>query len=256
MSNLAAIPSDNFPSAEIDYHQYSIASALEISQILHAIMRHSGLITATVGGDEFFLTSIVRIDDDAGYLMLECERDGRHAERVLRRQRLLCSTTLDKIKIQFVCQGIELERCDGFDVFKAALPQDLLRLQRRENFRMATPILSPTKCTLSVPHDDKRKTVDLSLIDISCGGIAALTPPELFTPELGATYECALHLPGSAALRTQAQARNAFMMRLANGKVAQRSGFAFVNLRESMLATIHRYIMVLERQRKTRDSAD
>ena len=35
------------------------------------------------------------------------------------------------------------------------------------------------------------------------------------------------------------------MMNLANGKVAQRSGFAFVDLRESMLATIQRFIMVL-----------
>ena len=96
----------------------------------------------------------------------------------------------------------------------------------------------------------------MSLVDISCGGIAVLTPPELFTPELGANYDCALHLPGSAALRTQVQARNAFMMRLANGKVAQRSGFAFVNLRESMLATVHRYIMVLERQRKTQAVRD
>jgi c-di-GMP-binding flagellar brake protein YcgR len=59
-----------------------------------------------------------------------------------------------------------------------------------------------------------------------------------------------LHLPGTAALRTRVQARNAYMMKLANGKITQRSGFAFVNLRESMLSTIQRYIMSLERQRK------
>jgi c-di-GMP-binding flagellar brake protein YcgR len=252
MPNPAASPIDTGHSAETDFHQYSIGSPLEISQILHAIMRQAGLITAAVDGDDFFLTSIVSIDDDAGYLMLECDRNGRHVERILRKQRLLCGTTLDKIKIQFVCERIEIELCDGRNAFKAALPQDLLRLQRREYFRMSTPVTTPVKCNISIPQRDIRATVELSLIDISCGGIALLTPPELFTPQLGAHYDCTLHLPGTAALRTRAQARNAFMMKLANGKVAQRSGFAFVDLRESMLSTIQRYIMSLERQRKTR----
>jgi c-di-GMP-binding flagellar brake protein YcgR len=251
MPNLLAKTIDTSPDT-IDYHQYSIASRLEISQILRAIMRNAGLITASVGGGgDFFLTSIVKVDDEAGYLMLECERQGKHVGRVLGKQHLLCSTSLDKIKIQFVCEGIEVAQCDGRDAFKAPLPDELLRLQRREYFRMSTPIANPVKCTLSLPHNETRATVELSLIDISCGGMAVMTPHELFTPELGATYDCVLHLPGTTALRTRVQARNAYMMTLANGKITQRSGFAFVNLRESMLSVIQRYIMGLERQRKT-----
>jgi c-di-GMP-binding flagellar brake protein YcgR len=252
MPNTLADPIDNGDAAEGDYHQYAIASRLEISQILRAVMRHTALITASVSGDDFFLTSLVGVDDEAGYLMLECERNGKHVERVLGKQRLLCNTTLDKIKIQFVCTGIEIAVCDGRDAFRAALPQELLRLQRREYFRMATPIVTPVKCTVSIPQSGARSTVELSLIDVSCGGIAMLTPPNLFTPELGAYYDCTIHLPGTAALHTRVQARNAFMMKLANGKVAQRTGFAFVDLRESMLATIQRYIMGLESQRKSR----
>ena len=250
MPSLAIQPVHADAAAAADYHQYSIGSRLEISQILHAIMRRAGLITASVGGEDFFLTSIVSVDDAEGYLMLECDRGGKHVERILRKQRLLCSTTLDKIKIQFVCARIEIDTCEGKDVFKAELPHDLVRLQRREYYRMTTPIVTPVKCTILKPANDARATVDLNLIDISCGGIAVLTPPELFTPELGTHYECTIHLPGTAALRTRVEARNAFMMKLANGKVAQRSGFAFVDLRESALSTIQRYIMALERQRK------
>jgi c-di-GMP-binding flagellar brake protein YcgR len=237
--------------AAVDYDQYSISSRMEISQILRGIMRHAGLITASVGGDDFFLTSLISINDDDGYLMLECDRNGVHMERILKKQRLWCSTTLDKIKIQFACTDLELELCDGRDALKATLPQDLIRLQRRENYRMRTSVATPVKCTITLPRSNVRASVDLSLVDISCGGIAVLTPPELFTPELGAHYDCAIHLPGTAALRTRVQARNAFMLNLANGKVAQRSGFMFLDLRESMLATIQRYIMTLERQRKS-----
>ncbi len=250
MSNSLANPVETDASAIADYHQYAIASRLEICQILHAIQRQAALITATVGGEDFFLTSVVRVDDETGCLMLECDRDGRHIERVLKKQRLLCSATLEKIKIQFVCEHLEIAQCDGRDAFKAALPQDLLRLQRREYFRMAMPPTMPVKCTMTVPHDAKNTNVQLSLFDISCGGIAVLTPPELFTPELGARYDCTVHLPSTAALKTQVQARNAFMMKLANGKSVQRSGFAFVDLRESMLSVVRRYIMGLERLRK------
>ncbi len=237
-------------SSALDYHQYSVGSRLEISQILRAIMRSNGLITASVGGDDFFLTSIVSIDDESGHLMLECDREGRHAQRVLAKQRLLCNTTLDKIKIQFVCQQIEMALCEGRDAFKAALPQDLVRLQRRENYRVPTPIAAPVKCTLTLPPGAPQATASLSLVDISCGGMAVVTPQDLFTPELGTVYECTLHLPGTTALRVQVQARNACVSKLPNGKAAQRSGLAFINLRESMLSTIQRYIMGLERQRK------
>ncbi|MCE9638735.1 MAG: flagellar brake protein [Betaproteobacteria bacterium] len=248
-STVVADQAKTVSTADTDYHQYAVGSRLEISQILHAIMRQAALITASIG-DDFFLTSIVQIDDAAGCLMLECERNGRFADRILSRQRLLCSTTLEKIKIQFVCEDIALATCEGRDAFRIALPQDLLRLQRREYFRMATPVTVPVKCTMTVPHNDGNTNVQLSLVDISCGGIAMLTPPELFTPALGAVYDCGIHLPGTAVLRTRVQARNAFMMNLANGKSVQRSGFAYVDLRESMLSIVQRYILALERQRK------
>ena len=240
---------DNDTSAGADYEQYAIGSRLEICQILKGVMRHAGLITAAVGSDDFFLTTILAVDDEDGYLMLECQHDSKHVPRMLKRQRLLCNTTLDKIKIQFICEDLKLAICNNREALRAALPRDLMRLQRRENYRISTPIAKPVKCTISIPHSDLRGSVELTLMDISCGGIAVLTPANLFKPELGAQFDCALHLPGAPALRTRVQARNAFMLNLPNGKIAQRCGFMFVDLRQNMLAAMQRYIMSLERQR-------
>ena len=114
------------------------------------------------------------------------------------------------------------------------------------------PITAPVKCTLSAVDGDAPAAVQLNLIDISCGGIAVLTPPEMFSPELGNHYACTIHLPGIPALRMKVQARNGFMVKLASGKPMQRNGFAFVNLPESMLSAIQRYIMNVERERRTR----
>jgi hypothetical protein len=42
------------------------------------------------------------------------------------------------------------------------------------------------------------------------------------------------------------------MITLADGKITERSGFAFVNLTENQVSAVQRYIMELERQRKAR----
>ena len=127
-----------------------------------------------------------------------------------------------------------------------------MRLQRREYYRMAIPVSAPVKCTLSAVDGDTSAAVQLNVLDISCGGIAVLTPPEMFSPELGNHYACTIQLPGIPPLRMKVQARNGFMVKLATGKPMQRNGFAFVNLPENMLAAIQRYIMNVERERRTR----
>ena len=252
MPNQNASEAESGLSSAGDYHEFAVASRLEISQLLHAIMRQPALITATVGGDDFFLTTIVAIDDDDEYLVLECGRHSEQAGRVLKKQRLLCGTSLDKIKIQFVCEEIEAVDYDGQPAFKARLPQEVVRLQRREYYRMAIPMTSPVKCTLSSTAGDAQATIELKLLDVSCGGIAVVTPPEIFSPEMGSHYTCTIHLPTIPARRTRVQARNGFMLKLANGKLTQRSGFAFVKLPESMLSAIQRYIMSVERARRER----
>jgi c-di-GMP-binding flagellar brake protein YcgR len=239
----------------LDHNQYTVASRLEITQILSAIMRQNALITASPGGENFFLTSIVAIDDENDALLLECGRQQLQNESVLRNQHLMCSTALDKVKIQFMCEGIELVDDGRERALKMQIPREMLRLQRREHFRMEIPLSAPLKCTLSSvePEQPPRAKVELTVHDISCGGIAIITPPSLFTPELGAQYQATISLPGGTGVQALIQARNAFMVTLANGKVTQRSGFAFVRPIESLLATIQRYIMNLERARRMND---
>lgn len=256
MLNANAVQVDDGRPAPSDFHQFAIASRLEINQLLHAIMRQPALVTASIGGDDFFLTTIVAIDDDEDYLLLECARQDEQAQRVLRKQRLLCSTSLDKIKIQFVCEMIEEVSYDGHAAFKTPLPQELVRLQRRNYYRMAVPMTAPVKVALAAAEGSAEgkapAKVELNLLDISCGGIAVVAPPEVFSPELGTQYSCTIHLPGVPALSTRVQARNGSMLRLANSKLTQRSGFQFIKLPESMLAAIQRYIMRTERERRAR----
>jgi c-di-GMP-binding flagellar brake protein YcgR len=231
---------------------FMVGSRLEITHILHAIMREAALITVTLNASDFFLTSIMAIDESTDSMFLERGRSGPRLSSALKTRRLPCSTTLDKIKIRFTCEGIEATDYAGNDAYRIALPAEMLRIQRREYYRMPAPLIAPVKCRISNDENTADAGVELNLCDISCGGIAVQSPPALFTPDLGDCYLCTILLPGTPGLHVTIQARNAFMIALPNGKITQRSGFAFVNPPENISASVQRYILNLERQRRTR----
>jgi flagellar brake protein len=232
--------------------QYTVNSRLEITKILSAIMRQNTLITASPGEGSFFLTTIHSIDQDNNTLLLSCGRQQPQIEQVMQKQRLLCSTSLDKVKIEFVCEGISTLGTGTEMSFRMPLPRSLLRLQRREYFRAHVPMLTKIQCVISPLQADPSlpAEIELAVHDISSGGIAVITPATLFTPAMGNEYKVVIGLPGTPGVRAKIQARNAFMVTLPNGKVTQRSGFAFVDPSENVLAMIQRYIMNLERTRR------
>ena len=238
--------------ADSDNSQYTVSSRLEIAKILSAIMRQNALITASPGEGSFFLTSILSIDQDNDTLLLDCGRQQTQIEQVLQKQQLLCSTALDKVKIEFACDRITTVGSGAEMAFRMPLPRKMLRLQRREYFRVPIPLTSKIQCVISPlqPNPALPAKIELAVHDISSGGIAVITPATLFTPELGTEYNVVIGLPGTPGVRARVQARNAFMITLPNGKVTQRSGFAFVDPSENVLALIQRYIMNLERTRR------
>ena len=113
MLNQTAVQVDTERSTATDYDQYAIASRIEISQLLHAIMRQTTLITASVGSDDFFLTTLVAIDDDADCLLLECGRHSEQAQRVLKKQRLARGQPRSGIHLR---AAIRTRAADKFDL--------------------------------------------------------------------------------------------------------------------------------------------
>ncbi len=240
-----------------DWRQYITASQMEIRQLLHTMQRATIIITASLdGADDFFLTSVLALDQPPGTLTFECGLDRERNERVLRLRELLCTTRLDKIAVQFRCEQITAVEYQGRPAFSCVMPEELLRLQRREYYRIEAPLLSPLKCLVATVREGAPTVIELCVHDISCGGIGVLTPPALFVPELGKRYDTTLHLPGASTLRDEMVARSMFPITLPSGTITQRSGFAFTKLPNGMLTSVQRYIMNLERLRKIGSHSD
>lgn len=252
MPSATALAIDTEPAVSNKDSPFMVGTRLEMIHILYAIMREAALVSVTLDAEDFFLTSILAVDESTDSLYLERGRGKPRTSSPLRHRRLKCSTTLDKVKILFTCENIEATDYAGNEVYRLSLPVEMLRIQRREHYRMPLPLMSPVKCRIAREEDATDPGVELNLCDISCGGIAVQAQPATFSPDLGTFYSGTILLPGTSGLRIRLQARNAFMITLPNKKTAQRSGFTFVNLPENISASIQRYILHLERQRRTR----
>jgi c-di-GMP-binding flagellar brake protein YcgR len=253
MTDSSALALSGNAAATDDDGRFTVTAPLEVSQILQNLARRAVLLTADLdGGRGFFLTSIVAVDAETGQMWLDATPNAAQAEQVLSAAQLTCAGSLDKVQIQFSCSGMAPDECGGRPAFRVALPQSLSRLQRREHFRIQTPVVAPLKCLVTVVRDGRPARIELVVADISCGGVSLAIAPGQFEPAQGESYPCTIVLPGTGSVNTAIEAHHAHIQRGAHGKESTRCGFSFVNPAGPMVTAIQRYILNLERERRAK----
>ena len=238
------------------YSQYLLHSPTEIAFVLRTAMQKGCMITVYFDmGQSFFLTSLVNVGPKG--MILDYGSDEETNRRALKATRLLCTTSVDKVKVQFALDGVSLIQYEGSPAFFSSLPENLLRLQRREYFRVSTPIANPLVCGVPFIGEDGKATLhQATLLDISAGGMGLMIDMEhahLFSR--GTIFNgCELNLPDDGKIKLDLEVRNAFQVTTRSGTQYTRVGCEFVNLPGLHLTMIQRYITRLERERKARMS--
>ena len=160
-------------SSTADEEKYKVYSRLEIAAVLGALQKAGSLVTAYFGaGNDFILTSIVRVDAEANEVMLDYGADAATNMRALKASSITFVAAHERIKIQFSAESLRQVRFDNRPAFGIALPGTLLRLQRREFFRIVTPLAQPLKCAIPPQGEGVDAPTEATVADISCGGVA------------------------------------------------------------------------------------
>lgn len=232
-----------------DASKYLVESGKEVAYILRAIMQKGERITAHFNhGDDLILTTIIDVSLEADRVILDYGASEAHNRKLLEAHKIIFITSQDKVRVQFTSSHVEKVIYEGRPAFKISLPDSLIKLQRREYFRLTTPISKPLACTF--PLEDGNNA-SLTIVDISIGGIGVVNPPKGFQFEIGKTYQgCFFVLPDIGTIVTTLQIRNAFEITMKNGTHAMRAGCMFVSLPGTMQSMIQRYIIKLERERR------
>jgi c-di-GMP-binding flagellar brake protein YcgR len=241
--------------AELEsWHDYEVESRREIVALLRQISEKKQLIRMLVKGEaDVCVTSLLGVDPDNGTIVLDRSISQEQNARIIAAPKVMCETSLDKIRILFHVGGLRETQFEGGIALAADIPPRLIRLQRREFYRMATPVTTPVRATIPLPPALGGGTTVLPLADISCGGIALLDNKHQLGSTIGETFpNCRIEVPDVGPVTTSLQIRNSLEMTLLNNKTTRRLGCQFVDISRGNMAAVQRYITKLERERNAR----
>lgn len=240
------------------YSEYLLYSRSEILFVLRSAAQKKCMFTVYFdSGRSFFLTSLLALADDGNWLYFDVSNDPAINQGVTTAKKLMLTTMLDRVKIQFSVGEFQEVPSGNRKAFACKLPETLLRLQRREHFRLAAPIATPLKCQLYAPQQGGgEEALSLTLLDISGGGVALMVPNEKAAPfQAGLVIGgCKIDIPDEGRVLTGLCVRNVFPATTRNGQHYTRVGFEFVELSGSHLNWVQRYITKIERERKARET--
>ena len=233
-----------------EYAKYLVHSRQEIAQILRAVMRQNEIVTGYFNqGQAFFLTAILDANQDTGQLLLDCGSDAETNRRALASSKIIFVTNQNSVKIQFSTAALELMEYQGRPAFAVPLPQNLLKLQRREYYRLVAPIRSPLHCIIP---DLAGERVEAEVADISVGGICMTTTPAPTILTAGLLLpNCRIALPEEGTVVAGLEVRNQQQTTRRSGQAIQRTGCVFVEIPALHQAMIQRYIIRIDRERRT-----
>lgn len=157
--------SDPFASLE----DFRITNPREVGSVLRQLMNRKDFLTVECSGRPHrIVTRILEVDLNVGIFIYDCSADQTYNQFLLDSEQSFFSATQNGVRIQFVNGRAQQHEFEGGFAFRSQIPESLYRMQRREFFRVETPLMEPYLCTVQLP--DKRQIV-LDIYDLSLNGV-------------------------------------------------------------------------------------
>lgn len=247
LTSVTAPPTD-------DESPYLLHARMDIVAVLRDVARSRSLVTVHFGsGQEALLTPLLGADAAANELVFDCSGSEAMNESVLNARKLLYYGLHDKVRIRFNTGPARRMLWQNRNAFATTLPESLLRLQRRELYRVPAPVTRPIRCVIPVEEKDRMRHVETRLHDISQGGVALVAQPSDIKVELGMSFpNCRIVLPDAGNAVVMLEVVHVREEKLLNDKTALRIGCKFVRPSMAALSLIQKQMMKLERELKAK----
>jgi c-di-GMP-binding flagellar brake protein YcgR len=232
--------------------RFAVHSRTEILFLLRAIQKRKLLVNLDLSdSSQCVITSVLAVDEANNALIIDCARDDALNQELMSGRGAGFSCSLDGVSITFAIGAARACDFEKLPALRVALPASLIRLQRREHFRVQLPITNPVKCIVPPMHQHEGKPITANIIDIGCGGVAIAETSGRLGTETGRTLlDCHLLLPDLERVTASLEVWNSVQVRLQNGAFQTRLGCKFIDLPHDRVATLQRFIMDMERARR------
>ncbi len=163
------IPLTIEPYAYGEMQPFEVRSSREIYFILLDLKKQTTRVALYYEDSEaFIITSVIEVNDRGVWL----DASSNHTDnmRLVDSSAFVFVSSHYQAKIQFDLQDMNLTTIGGLEAFHFPFPETILRIQRRDSFRLMLP-LGTLKCVVTIEESPPRRR-ELLVKDISQGGVA------------------------------------------------------------------------------------
>ena len=228
-------------------NEYLITNPKEIVSVLRDIAERKSRVAMYYNeGISMVLTMILAVDENG--VWIDAASNPLDNRLIERSKRIIFVSTHNQAKVQFVAGDVVLGTYEDAAAFSMGLPQKLLRLQRRDYYRLVTAETGTLNCIIH-PIANQSIQQEVTVMDISIGGVALVCEQTGVELRPGMVYEhCQIELPGIGTVVATIEVKNAFEITDRNGKVKRRAGCVFVNPDGKTTMLLQRYVAQMQQQ--------
>lgn len=241
-----------YSSYLLDEELYVVHNVKEIVQILTELANHKVMLKAAFNkGNDVYFTTVIAVDARSKSVYLDIGRDDAFNVRLLASDHVIFSKD-DGIKIKWVSDKVSDVNLKDGRAIKIDLPHEMVRLQRREYFRLTTPRVNPVPCQIPIPAEedpDHERILELALVDVSLGGIGVVSsdPLDIALAEGASFGRCKVSLPDIGVTSLNLKVKYIVPMHMRDGAVKHRIGFQYIDSSRVDHGLVQRYTFHLER---------
>ncbi len=243
MGMTTPFPEPESPALE----RYAVYSRVEVLALLRQMIEE-GVLTNVYydAGGGFFLTALLSVNPDFEELVVDAAPDPAVQRRLLEARRLVFVSFVHGVKLQFEAVRAEETMFDGRGALRVRLPERVIRMQRREFFRVRPLASRPVHCQVHDPETDV--TTTWRVLDISGGGLALACGSGERPFALGMELpDCVIELFGEGPIAAALRVRS---IELAQREGESRIGCEFMSIAPQARLGLQRYINRVEAEHR------
>jgi c-di-GMP-binding flagellar brake protein YcgR len=193
------------------------------------------------------LTLILAADENG--VWIDAASNPQDNRLIERSKRIIFVSSHNQAKVQFIATDAMLGTYEDAPAFSLALPLKLLRLQRRDYYRLVTAETGALNCIIRPVADQAHIQHEVTVMDISIGGVALICEQTGVELHPGMVYEhCQIELPEIGTLEASIEVKNTFEITDRSGKVKRRAGCVFVKQDGKTTMLLQRYVALMQQR--------
>lgn len=225
-------------------------SHIEIVRILRQLAHDHAVLSAEVGDPgQLFLTRLLNVDPAGEFFVVAYgeERDANTA--LLKRAHVVFRASDKGARIEFAAGAPSETLFDGEPAVQFAVPQALVRSQRREHLRFKVPADASLRC---IADSSGVAPFEARIVDVSRGGIGDMIYDPGVTLAPGTVLRgCKIIVAGSEPIVADLEVRYSITIVQPDGSLARRSGVKFLGEPKGVDALLNRFIIEFGENRHT-----